>query len=469
MNEVRRRLQPIVLGVCLSTTAALGIREGLGQANITRPPVLPIDLSYLRLDLIIPGARPSGLGGAFIAAALDETASAINPAGLAYLTRPGASLHQRQARTSIEVPVGSSVHPDGRQRFTDHAFDQNMVNIVYPLKRFSFSTFRQVPVDTRFDFTTEQFMTANSNPTPRFTLGGLGNFPGRQVNLDLQIVNNGLAIAFAASSRLSLGLSVKVAVLNFNFSEHRFLDPEVLSGSEPDGNTARTTYAIRHLEREKVDVSASFGLLGELLRDRLFAGAVVNINPRFELASDIFLPRYEIGGTVLEAIRPHDRTFRLAMPDTYGLGLYYVASDRLRFSFDLVRVEYRDLLKSNDRNLVEDDVFEPTTGTYSDPDGRPDLTVDDVFELHFGVEYLSKLPWLGLVPLRFGLYTDPAHRIHTTSDDPNLQRLYPKDDNRLHLTFGTGVILSSSLKFDGSINYSNRRVEIIGSTLITLP
>lgn len=97
-----------------------------------RPPVLPVDLRYFRVDFIIPGARPSSLGGAFIGAALDETASPINPAGLTYLTRPGASMHQRQSFFSFDEPEGQPDNLNRKKSFDSSIFNQNMVNLVFP-------------------------------------------------------------------------------------------------------------------------------------------------------------------------------------------------------------------------------------------------------------------------------------------------------------------------------------------------
>ncbi|MFQ5824544.1 MAG: OmpP1/FadL family transporter [bacterium] len=458
--------------ICLPTTFLIvGLLLFSSQILAQRPPTVPINLSYLRVDFIIPGARPSGLGGAFIGAAQDETAAPINPAGLIYLKSAGASLHQRRARFNFKEPGGSPTNPNAKRKFYSSNFDQTLVSVFAPFRKFTFAIFRQVAFDSRFNFETQQFFTTNSDLTTRQVLGGLGNFPGRIVDLELELVNDGLSIAFAISKRFSIGITGKTSVLNFKLNEQTFLDPQVSNGNSPRGNSAATTYSITTLDERNTEPSFSLGLMGKLIVDKLFAGAVLNLNPSFKLNSHIFLPEYKLDSESFpaESPEPENTDFKLSVPDTYGFGLYFVANSRLRFAFDVVRIEYSDLLFSNNLNVVVDDVFNSQTGAYEDPDMKDDLTIDDATEYHFGIELLNKIPKLGLIPLRFGIFTNPGHRIYTSGNDPDFQRLFPKAKDRIHFTFGLGILLSSYLKFDGSINVSADGFEIVGSTLLTVP
>lgn len=49
-------------------------------------------------------------------------------------------------------------------------------------------------------------------------------------------------------------------------------------------------------------------------------------------------------------------------PEGYGFGFYYLTNSRVRFTFDIVRVQYSDLLSGNNLNVSADDVFNSTTG-----------------------------------------------------------------------------------------------------------
>ena len=448
-------------------TAILVFNSTLAVAQ--RPPLVPINLSNFRIDFMNVGARPTALGGAFIGAAQDENAGPINPAGLTYLESVGASLHQRRSRFKFKEPERSSTNPDAKRNFHTSNFDQSMVSFFVPLKKLTFAIFRQVVFDSRFNFETRQFLTIEGRPlTIQETLGGLGNFPGKKVELDLEMVSNAFSCAFELSKRISIGITGKISVVNFKLNERTFLDPQVTNVQFLPNNSAETTYSITSIDERQTKKNFSVGLMGKLIVDKLFLGAVYNFNPSFNLNSTIFLPEYKIDSQTFPTELAENTTFKLSVPDTYGLGLYYImASKRLRFTFDIVRIQYSDLLSGNDLNVVADD-FNSQTGTYVDPDGQPDLTIDDATTFHFGLEYLYKSPRFGLIPLRFGIFTNPGHRIYAAGTNPDLKRLYPKAENRIHYTFGLGLVFNN-LKFDSGINVSRDGFEFIASTSISIP
>ena len=462
-NVTRQRMGPRWLLACLAS--ALTASGAIAQ----RPPLTPINLTNFRVDFIQVGARPAALGGAFIGAAQDETAAPINPAGLTHLSSIGVSLHQRRGRFKFTEPQGSPENPDARRNFHTTNFDQTMVSLFVPIKGITFSVFRQAVFDTRFNFETEQFLTVEAPLSREQALGGLGNFPGRKVDLDLEMVTDAVSVAFSLSRRVSVGVSGKVSVLDFKLSEKTFLDPNVITGQSPRSSSAETIYSDISVDERIAKASFSLGLMATILSEELFFGAVYHANPAYRLRSRILLSAYEIAGETLPTEFHDNSTFTFAVPDVYGAGLYYInARNRLRFTFDIVRVQYSDLLEGNVTNLAADD-FDAETGDYRDPDGKPDVSIDDATEIHVGVEYLYKNPRFGIIPLRFGVFTNPGHRIYATGTDPNLRRLLPKASDRLHFTFGLGILLTSHLKFDSSINISEDGLSLIGSTLLSIP
>lgn len=434
-----------------------------------RPPVEPINLSYLRVNFVSSGARPFAMGGAFIAAAQDENAAPINPAGLTYLTAMSASLNIRQARTEYKEPQGSPETPDTRRRLHTNNFDQVSLSINVAHGNFTFSLFRQIYFSDRFTFETQQFLTTDEPLTTRQVLGGLGNFPGRDVILDLELVNNGFSIAYKVTNWFSIGATGKIAVFNFKLNEQTFLDPELVNARAPRENSAETEYSVAILDEQDVSPGYSIGFMGKLIEDKLFLGGVVNFNPKYSFENDIFLPTYRLDGLTFQAESPQRTSFDFVIPDSYGFGLYYILNNHLRFTFDVVHVEYSDLLHGNDLNVVADDEFSVQTSSYDDPDGKPDLTIDDETELHFGMEYLFKVPKLGLIPIRFGILTDPDHRIHAAGENPDMNRLYPKGSRRIDYSLGLGLILNSYLKLDGGFKTSSDGWQIIGTASFTIP
>jgi len=455
----------LLLGVVLQTQAY--------SQTIERPPAVPINLSNLRIDFSNLTARATALGGAFIGAAQDETAAPINPAGLTNLKGISASLHQRNARLQFEEAEGTPTNPDAKRSFHNNNFDQSMVGVGVPVNRFSFALFRQVAFDSHFDFETEQFLTVSGNPlTVRETLGSVGNFPGREVELDLEMVTDAISIAVQLTDELSIGLTGKISVLNMNLIERTFLAPEAISGTLPESvNQVDDLYSITTVSSRNTGHHLSAGLLFDAIPDRLFVGAVYHLNPSFELESNLYFPEYRIEseGIVLPAESIQGSDFHLSVPDVYGMGLYYRLTDRLNLTFDVVRIEYEDLLSENTLNVAADDIFDADTGRYIDPDNQPDLKVNSAYEFHVGLEYIYKSPRFGLIPLRFGFYTEPDHRIYSANDAPDLRRLFPKEKSLLHFTFGLGAVFTNNIKLDASINVTKEGYELIGSTLISIP
>ncbi|MCH8018995.1 outer membrane protein transport protein [candidate division KSB1 bacterium] len=469
---MRRRIRNFELAFISILVCIFFFTPGLSFGQ--RPPVPPINLSYFRVDFLQAGARSAALGGAFIGAAQDETAAPINPAGLTYLKSAGASLHQRVGNLDFEEPEGAVAAANRKTGFSSHIFDQNLAVVFFPIKRFTFALLRQVGFDNRFAFETQQFLTTESLSTTRQLLGGLGNFPGRKVDLNLRLVNDGISVAYRISKRLSLGVTGKISVLNLRLNEQTFLDPLIAGGGSPGENRPENTYSITTIDERVTDPSFSFGVMSKIILDKLFVGAVLNLNPSFALNSNIFLPEYKIGTQTFlpESANPE---FKFSVPNSYGFGLYYVPKSGIRFTFDVVRVQYSDLLGDNDLNIIADDELNPETGMYEDPDGRPDLTIDDATEFHAGIEFLVRprmsfvAKRFSLIPIRIGVHTNPGHRIYATGNNPDLKRLFPKAKDRVHFSFGTGFVLNSYLKFDGSITISADSFEFIASTLIALP
>src|SRR5262245_7753785 len=204
---------------CVGALILLAAREAQAQ----RPPIPPMDPRYFRVDFIIPGARPSGLAGAFIGAAMVEHSSSLNPAGMTYLRRPAISTHQRWSHLVYDEPHCSPENPGATREFHTDSFEQSMANLIYPInRRFAVSLFREVPVNSHFEFETQPFLTTTSSVTERQVFGGLGSFPGRRVDLDLELVDDGLALAYAPTARIGLGFAFLLFFMYFGLSANVF-------------------------------------------------------------------------------------------------------------------------------------------------------------------------------------------------------------------------------------------------------
>ena len=429
-------------------------------ARAQRPPTSStIDyLSYLEIDLVRPGARPAALGGAFIAAAQDEMASIYNPAGLIYLNRPSVAAHIRFIGFTERFEVSSG------------EIDQFTVAVVLPVNSFSFAYSRHILFNDKTDFSIRQFLTIDSDLTRRQVLGGIGNFPGKYVQVHLRAMKDNFSLAYRISSRLSIGITLHGYALDLDLDDRSFLDPSLTNGKQtPRGNIAETTYSIANVdERIAYKWAGGIGLMLNLIPEKLFLGAVHSRGATFDMFGEVFLPEFRLESQPLQG-EVQFRTFKFRFPDTYGVGLYYRVHSRLSLTFDVLRIEYSDLLFGNDLNVPADDKFNEQIQNYEDPDGRSDLTIADATEFHFGVEWLVRIQKLGLfLPIRLGAYTDPGHRVHAVSKNPDLQRLYPEANDRVHLSFGTGFVFQHG-KFDTAFDFADNSFQWFLSWALILP
>ncbi len=427
-------------------------------AYAQRPPLSsPIQfLSYVEVDYVRSGARPGAMGRAFIGAAIDDNAVIYNPAGTTYLNRTTVAAGMRFF--GYHERFGAR---DGDGDFT--------VGVVVPIKKFSFTFAFYYLFNDESLFEVPQLVTIDSDLSTRQVLGGLGNFPGKRVRLHLQVPTFNLSSAYQLHKRLSVAFTLHGYLMDFEMLDRTYLDPALTNGKQvPRGLIAQTTYSIADVDVRRGPLWAGgASLMTNPIQDRLFLGATYSRGATYKDFQDSFLPEYTVGSQTFES-EIQRQNFQLKFPDTYGVGFYYRAHPRLNLTFDIFRIEYSDFLSGNDLNAASDDEFDQQTQRYRDPDGRPDLTIDDVTEFHIGLEWLINVATGGfLLPLRFGFYTDPGNRLYAVSDDPNLQRLYPKADDRVHFTLGSGIVFKNG-KFDMAYDYSEGYQQLFFSWVLTV-
>jgi hypothetical protein len=476
MIGCKKNASPGRICFCSSLFVLLTLHSFAFTQELQRPPQQAINLTNLRLDFIHVSARPAAMGGAFIGAAQDESAAAINPAGLTYEKRIGVSLNQRSSKVNYREPQGIPGNPDATKPSESTNFAQSMVGFYIPFKKFTIAAFREVMFDALYEFETQQFLTIPAPLNPRQVLGGLGNYAGRSLYLQMEVVSDAVALAFEVHNRLSLGITVKNSTLKINMTEYNYLDPALLTASMPAANSAQTLYSFTRINNRLQEYHFSAGLMAKLVLDKLFFGAVYNYNPAYTLTSNTYLPLYRLDTLSFSPVET-ENSFQLAIPHTYGFGFYYNIN-RFRLTFDVLRIGYSRLLSKNNRNVPYDDIWNPDKGSYEDSDPI-DLRLKDATQFHFGFEYIwklsDKLSMLRTVPVRFGLYTDPGHRIHAAGSDPDtgtlqdMQRLFPEAKTRVHYSLGLGVILTKNIKLDVAMIESSDRFELFGSALLSIP
>jgi len=383
------------------------------------PPALEFSFSN-------PGARSTALGGAFVALADDATAAFANPAGLVQLLRPEVSLELRRRKYSTPYTEGGRVlgAPTGwgidtvdgvRTEFSEETTSGlSYLSFVYPGAKWSLALFRHQLAD--FSISTE--INGLFGDVPE---GGTRRYEDQLTTTELDIVGTGLSGAYQVSDRLSLGFGVSyfsgrvdnqggtyaVDVFPDTFWERNSFLPERM--------WLTSTFMV-----DDSDVGFNVGLLWKFAKAwRL--GAVYRQGPRFsyELYNRAGPNNSAPEGTVLGSVT--DRS--IAFPDVWGLGVAYGSKDgSLTVGFEWDRVEYSTIAETLDSPLVETSL----------------ATIDDVDELHLGVEYVF-LETSPLIALRGGIWFDPDHRFRYLGDDPFSLAIYQQGEDILHMTAGIGI------------------------------
>ena len=68
------------------------------------------------------------------------------------------------------------------------------------------------------------------------------------------------------------------------------------------------------------------------------------------------------------------------------------------------------------------------------------LELDDADELHLGFEYVF-IKTTSIIALRFGIWTDPDHKIRFVGDDEFARAFLRAGDDQVHYTLGFGMAL----------------------------
>ena len=442
---------PAVLAGTIALLLLTGVTE-LSAQSFWRKNDRNTFIRNIQFNFNIPSARGIGLGGAFVAVADDATAGMANPAGLTALTRPEISVHYKVSRFSHTENVGNQENHDLRKDFTDEVGSQSYLSLVYPYGKWSFSLYRQELINFESSFEAEGFGSIFES----WNLDPDDFKPGSKTKSDIQVNNWGMAFAYRPKRYLSLGAANIVSTLEFRFFEHLYQrlsqTGRPLRMFSVTSNSSDTRYSIN---------------LGAKLdpTEYLSLGAVYRSGPRFEITNTIEDVDYSSGKADLYQAG-QDLVFKV--PDVYSFGVALRPQNNLMISFDIVRVEYSDLVEELDRNLNEDDKPVYLDGfpwaDFVDGDGIEDLVLEDRNEIHLGLEY-HLLYRDFLIPLRVGFYTDPAHVVYTTMENEALQRLFPRGDDEIHGTFGLGFVLQNKIQLDLAANFSKSVSEFLLSAV----
>ena len=382
-------------------------------------------LTELEFNFSNPGARSLAMGGAFVGRADDASAAYANPAGLVQLVQPEVSAEARlwtyTAKVGLPRQEGDRFEPAPEVDLETGGV--LFTSYVYPRDRWTLAAYR-------------------------FNLAGYDFSDPELGSAAADLVAYGLAGAYRFDNGLSLG-----AVLIRNEGSVEVAVPCPPADEECSGLFVNRV--------DDSDVVANVGLLWRL-GERWSVGAVYREGPRFAIPEEVV----EAAGQEANGLP------ELQVPDVVGIGFGVRANSRLVINADVMRVRYSQAPEAVGLETI------------SKPDGQPfgAVTLDDVTEIHLGLEY-SFWNVKGAPALRFGSWWDPAHKIRFSPDaglstgpgpsgfsDAEVAAAFADrfdgGEDRLHVSAGFGFVIGRRFQLDAGIDVSDETESVSLSTLV---
>ncbi len=409
---------------------------------IDNPNTLPCrgNVSAVPFDLLAPGARSLGLGGAFAAVADDATAAEANPAGQTILTKPEVSVHVRNADydvrffdpNALDANLYDATGPGPIGRFRDSNTKISFLSFVYPMEHFVFSLYYQNSGQLQSRSSIASFDSV------------FGDTYLASSSVDVEQEAFGISGAFRLGEKFSIGASIKQSQLNFQSSSFssvfgfRDLDAQFPGAGpyEDEITLGSAVYGDDH------DLTWNLGLLFNP-NGTVSAGLVYKKGGTYKVTNR--LSAYSVSSCAGAECSDDldgwvERRQSISLPDVLSAGVAWRPSDTWLLSLQVDRVDYGKLPTGSSTGFL----FGSFQGEIANVDKLGKETV-----VHVGAEktFLFDAPVMGLklLSVRFGAFDDPDHDGYAALDT---------DDT--HYTFGLGTVLGEKLQLDLGAEFSDR-------------
>jgi long-chain fatty acid transport protein len=411
------------------------------------------NIPAIPFDLLPPGARALGLGGAFAAVADDATAAEANPAGQTILTRPEVSLHGRHADYDITVfdpnaldgLANGAVGPGPVTGYDDTNTKVSFASFVYPFERFVLSAYYQNTGQVEGSSNIQSF---NS----RFidTYNATSTLSAEQESF-------GISGAFRVNDLISIGASIKYAKLELEYATASsildFSDVEFLVPGDPAANANQINEldALLQLSNgDDHDIAWNAGILVNP-NGKVSFGLVYKDGGSYEVDNQVaYLNVFNCNGLAGCTVAPVDELTLLdsnsrnvELPDIFSIGIAARPTDTWLLSLQVDRIDYGDLPPPTATSLI-----------FGQPANVDELGAE--ISVHAGAEktFLFDQPILGmsLLNVRAGIFTDRDHDGYSDIDT----------DTR-HYTFGLGTVFGENFQLDIAAEWSERVDNVVMS------
>jgi len=419
-------------GAALLAAAVLTAGRSAAQTNTE-------NFAQFRFNFNNPGARATGIGGAFMSIADDATASEANPAGLTTLLKPELSVEAKGIQfithvSNFSSTGGPAAFTLNEKDFKSAVVSPSFVSLVYPRRKITFAIFRHELMNFESNYYTE------GSYVPGFTDGSFF-FPATSATR-IHVDNYGGSVAYKFRESFSLGVSAGVSLMSMQSTISRYFVAVFNPGSL--ANVAK-------IDDNATDFFVNAGVIVKPV-DNLSIGLTYKRRPEFKMHQTYTFTNYPADST-------KQNTINFNIPSSYGLGVSYRPTDVLTVAVDVVRVNYSSLTKDFVVTLTPQDI-KPS-----------DFTVDDGWEIHGGAEYVLFINTTGIV-FRGGGYVEPDNRIRFTGDPGTVfnrkigKALFQAGSSYAHGTFGLGCILSNNVQLDVAGDVSSVSNTAVGSLVI---
>jgi hypothetical protein len=448
-----------ITGLALLTVGALFSGQALAQTTeptpcfATNPPSCSSNISGIPFDILPPGARALGLGGAFAAVADDATAAEANPAGQTILTRPEVSIHGRNADYEIQVfdpnafdaiALGAA-SPGPLTGYEDSNTKVSFASFVYPLNdRIVVSAYYHHAGALEADSSIQSF-----NPTFIDTFFA-------DTFIDVENDSFGLSGAFRVNDLISIGASLKYSQLDLSYIvTSSILDFSDIEFAAPDPGAAAALIdevdAIQSITTgDDDDFTFNLGILFNP-NGNVSGALVYKDGGSYDIDTALsYINIFQCNGAPNCTVPPTNQVVplfaagdQIELPDIFTIGVAARPTDTLLLSLQIDRIDYDNLPEANGTSLI-----------FGIPVATEDIGAE--ISVHGGVEktILFESPVLGMsqLALRAGAFNDRDH------DG------YPQIDTiDTHWTVGLGTVFFDRLQVDAAAEFSDKIDTIVFS------
>lgn len=377
------------------------------------------NMQGLQFNFSNPGARSLGTGGAFLGRADDATAAFANPAGLTNLFYPEISAEYRHTEYTTSY-TQAGPYPDNLQygNAKDSVDNLSYLSYVHPFnEKFVLAVYRHELMNFKTSFSADAMGV--------FVDGVVGDYLATDNYIDTSIESYGLSSAYRVNDKISLGASFVYYDFSKDAYTDRLFESSVSSSQIQTGN------------------DSAWGVtLGALFTftERLSLGLVYRSMPKFDTQHQV----------VADEFVEVDKNYDFEVPDVYGAGLSFQASENLTLNFDVVRVDYSSLTSPIFYS------FASTETPVNEPAFDGEFGIEDGTEIHFGAEYVLSSKFA----IRAGVWTDPAHVIEykgpvTNIDEGFADANFQGSKDQTHLSFGFGYVFGTKGQIDFAADFSD--------------